>query len=66
MPHTPQKRAKTKRAKTKTKPAKNFSLDRKSTALPILANFPAGHGLQNAPLPIGAKVFLDAKKKVFL
>ena len=34
--------------------------------IPILANFPAGHGLQNAPLPIGAKVFLDAKKKEFI
>ncbi len=33
---------------------------------PILANFPAGHGSQNAPLPIGAEVFLDAKKKEFI
>ena len=34
--------------------------------IPIVANFPAGHGAKNAPLPIGAKVVLDAKKKNFL
>ena len=33
--------------------------------IPIICNFPAGHGKKNAPLPIGAKVILDAKKKKF-
>jgi muramoyltetrapeptide carboxypeptidase len=33
--------------------------------IPIIVNFPAGHGEKNAPLPIGAKVILDAGKKSF-
>ncbi len=33
--------------------------------IPVLANFPAGHKAQNAPLPIGAKIFLNSSKKEF-
>lgn len=33
--------------------------------IPVLANFPAGHGGQNAPLPIGAEVFLDTEQMKF-
>ena len=34
--------------------------------LPIIANFPSGHQENNYPLPIGAEVILDTKKKNFV
>ena len=34
--------------------------------LPIIANFPSGHQENNYPLPIGAEVMLDTKKKNFV
>lgn len=33
--------------------------------IPIVYNFPAGHGKKNAPLPIGAEVVLDTAQKKF-
>ena len=63
-----QKEQKQKEQKQKLNPQKILALIENllPAKIPILANFPAGHGLQNAPLPIGAKVFLDAKKKEFI
>ena len=67
-PKKEQKEQKQKEQKQKLNPQKILALIENllPAKIPILANFPAGHGLQNAPLPIGAKVFLDAKKKEFI
>ena len=32
--------------------------------MPVLADFPSGHGAKNRPLPLGAKIFMDATKKI--
>ena len=79
-PQKEQKEQKQKEQKQKLNPQKILALIENllPAKIPILANFPAGHGLQNAPLlgqvvffckiatAIGAKVFLDAKKKEFI